>query len=63
MRDLIDDRVTLLGAHQLSTVVPADLIVVPSRGWIKARDSQAVIPESSPTHRRLHDRQFAAASG
>jgi ABC-type transport system involved in Fe-S cluster assembly fused permease/ATPase subunit len=47
MRDLIDDRVTLLVAHQLSTVVPAE----------------AVILESSPTHRRLHDRQFAAASG
>ena len=58
---LIEGRTTFVIAHRLSTIRNADKVVVLDGGRIEAVGKHADLYESSPTYRRLYDKQLLEA--
>jgi len=66
LREVMQDRTTLIIAHRLSTIALADEIVVLDNGRIVARGAHGELIDSSPVYREIHEhglleRQFADA--
>jgi ATP-binding cassette, subfamily B, bacterial len=66
LREVMQDRTTLIIAHRLSTIALADEIVVLDSGRIVARGTHEELVETSAVYREIHEhglleRQFADA--
>jgi ABC-type multidrug transport system fused ATPase/permease subunit len=66
LREVMQDRTTLIIAHRLSTIALADEVVVLDSGRIAARGTHEELLERSPVYREIHEhglleRQFADA--
>jgi len=63
MDEIRRDRTTLIIAHRFSTLRKADRIVVVEDGQIVGQGSHEDLVASSPTYRRLYQRQWAEKDG
>jgi ATP-binding cassette subfamily B protein len=66
LREVMQDRTTLIIAHRLSTIALADEIVVLDSGRIAARGTHEELLETSPVYREIYEhglleREFADA--
>jgi ATP-binding cassette, subfamily B, multidrug efflux pump len=60
MKTLMQNRVSFVIAHRISTVREADLILVMQEGRIISRGKHEELAANCPTYRRLYQRRFLA---
>jgi len=60
MKTLMQNRVSFVIAHRISTVRDADLILVMQEGRIISRGKHEELAANCPTYRRLYERRFLA---
>jgi ATP-binding cassette, subfamily B, multidrug efflux pump len=63
LAELMAGRTSLVIAHRLSTVQNADRILVMHRGEVREQGTHAELLRHDGLYRRLHELQFAPASG